>query len=161
MSRLKLYGWTALLALASCASQAPAPEIDLGNERASLMAADQAWSATPPDVEKFLAFVAPDASFLPFGMPMAQGIEAIRTTTTGLFSAPGFNLKWNASQAEVSDSADLGYTIGTFELVMNNAEGKPETTVGKYLTAWKKHDDGQWKVMADCFNADGPPTVSP
>jgi ketosteroid isomerase-like protein len=153
---LKPYCWIAILALAGCTTQPPAPQIDLANERAVLMDTDRSWSETVNDVEKFLSFVAEGASFLPSGMPLAEGQEAIRATATNLFSAPGFALNWKATKAEVSDSADLGYTIGAFQLTMNNAEGKPETTVGKYVTVWEKQADGQWKVVVDCFNPDGP-----
>jgi ketosteroid isomerase-like protein len=44
----------------------------------------------------------------------------------------------------------------TFELSFQDAEGNPVTTVGKYVTVWKKQADGQWKVVADIFNRDAP-----
>jgi uncharacterized protein (TIGR02246 family) len=160
MRVLKGYFWMAILVLAGCSTQPPAPQIDLTNERTALMDADQAWSATVNDVDKFLSFFADDAAFLPSGMPIAQGQDAIRAAATQILALPGFSLSWKASKADVSSTADLGYTIGTYELTVNSAEGKPETTVGKYCTVWKKQADGQWKVVADCFNADGPPMPS-
>ncbi len=51
----------------------------------------------------------------------------------------------------------MGYTIGTYELTVEQ-DGAPMVTVGKYVTLWKKQADGSWKVVVDCFNADGPPT---
>lgn len=30
---------------------------------------------------------------------------------------------------------------------------------GKYMTAWKQQPDGSWKVVADMFNDNGPPTA--
>ncbi len=32
--------------------------------------------------------------------------------------------------------------------------------VGKYLTAWRKQADGEWKVTADIFNEDAPPAAT-
>ena len=29
---------------------------------------------------------------------------------------------------------------------------------GEYLTVWHKQPDGSWKLQADIFNTDGPPT---
>jgi len=139
---------------------AAAPQIDLTNERTALMDTDQAWSATVNDVEKFVSFFAEDASFLPPDMPLAQGQEAIRATATQMLSIPGFSVSWKATKADVSSAADLGYTIGTYQLTTNDAAGKPVTSVGKYVTVWKKQADGQWKVVADCFNPDGPPAPS-
>jgi uncharacterized protein (TIGR02246 family) len=156
MTIRKGYGWIALLMLAGCSTQAPAPQVDLANERAALMNTDQAWSGTVTDADKFLSFFAEDASFLPAGMPIAQGQDAIGAVATQIFALPGFNLSWKASKADVSGTVDLGYTIGTYQLTTNNADGKPQTEVGKYVTVWKKQADGQWKVVADCFNPDGP-----
>lgn len=132
------------------------PAVDLAAEREALMAADKAWSESIDDTDAFLSFFAEGADFMPFGAPLAQG-NAIRTTWEGLTSMPGFALQWQATDAEVADSGDLGYTIGTFELTTEQ-DGTPMTTVGKYVTVWSKQADGSWKVQVDCFNADGPPT---
>jgi uncharacterized protein (TIGR02246 family) len=121
------------------------------------MDTDLAWSATVPDLDKFLSFFADDASFLPPDMPLAQGQEAIRATAAQILSTPGFSINWKATKADVSGTADLGYTMGVYQATMNDAAGKPMASVGKYVTVWKKQADGQWKVVADCFNADGPP----
>jgi ketosteroid isomerase-like protein len=147
--------------LASCSTQAPAPQIDLANERSALMDTDLAWSGTLSDTEKFLSFFAEDASFLPPDMPLAQGQEAIRATATQIMSTPGFSLSWKASQADISSTADLGYTMGIYQATRNDAAGQPLASVGKYVTVWKKQADGQWKVVADCFNADGPAMAAP
>jgi uncharacterized protein (TIGR02246 family) len=151
----------AVFTLASCApTQAPAPQADLANVRVALIDTDQAWSASVQDLEKFVSFFAEDASFLPPDMPMTQGKESIRAAAGQMFALPGFNVTWKANKADVGASADLGYTLGTYELTTNDAAGKPVTSVGKYVTVWKKQDDGQWKVVADCFNPDGPPVAA-
>jgi ketosteroid isomerase-like protein len=51
----------------------------------------------------------------------------------------------------------MGYTIGTYELTVEK-DGAFMVTVGKYVTIWKKQADGAWKVVVDCFNANGPAT---
>ena len=48
----------------------------------------------------------------------------------------------------------MAYDIGTFELTMSDDKGKAATMVGKFLVAWKKQKNGEWKVEADCFNTD-------
>jgi ketosteroid isomerase-like protein len=161
MRVLRPHVWIALLVLASCSTQAPVPQIDLANERTALMDTDLAWSATVPDVDKFLSFFADDASFLAPDMPLAQGHEAIRTTAAQILSTPGFSISWKASKADVSATADLGYTMGVYQATMNDAAGKPLASVGKYVTVWRKQADGKWKVVADCFNPDGPAVASP
>ena len=133
-----------------------APQVDVEAERAALLTADEAWSQSAADLDGLMSFVADDASMLPFDAPIATGKEAIRAVFSALSSAPGFALSWSATGAVVSRAGDLGYTIGTFELTVNDAEGNPVTTVGKYVTVWKKQADGQWKVAADIFNRDAP-----
>jgi len=135
-----------------------APAIDLESERAALMAVDKGWSESIHDTAAFLTFVADGAHFMPYGAPLAQG-EAIGTTWDGLTSLPGFGLEWQATNAEVAASGDLGYTIGTFRLTTDQ-DGTSMLTVGKYVTIWHKQADGSWKVQVDSFNTDGPPIAA-
>jgi ketosteroid isomerase-like protein len=146
-----------LVAIFLCLGCAP-PSIDLESERDALMAADKAWSETIHDTKAFLSFVANGAHFMPFGAPLAQG-DAIRTTWEGLTSMPGFGLEWQATSAELAASGDIGYTIGSFELITEQ-DGTAMLTKGKYVTIWGKQSDGSWKVRVDCFNANGPPTAA-
>ena len=136
--------------LAGCAQQ-PEP-IDLDAARASLMEADRAWSETPPSADAFTAFMAEGAHFLNVDGPLAVGREEIRESISLLFDAPGLALQWKASSAEVSSSGDLGYTLGTFELTVNDTEGNTVTRQGKYATIWRQQAGGSWKVVADIPN---------
>ncbi len=133
---------------------AETPAVDLEAERDALMAADKAWSESVSDADEFLSYFADGAHFMPFGAPLAQG-DAIRTAVV---SMPG-SLEWEATGADVAESGELGYTIGTFELTTEQ-DGASMVTVGKYVTVWSKQADGSWKVQVDCFNADGPPTAA-
>lgn len=150
------------LALGCAPAVEPPPEVDVEAVRASLMAADQAWydaysaSDTPADV--FAAKVTEDAYLLPPNAPVAQGREAIRSAIAALEAIPEFSVTWGPVAAEVGSGADLGYTLGTYEMTMA-PEGSPITIVGKYLTVWKAQADGTWMVTADMFNADGPPSA--
>ncbi len=89
---------------------------------------------------------------------MAKGREAIRSVIAELEAIPGFSVTWGPIAADVADGGDLGYTIGTYEMKMA-PEGSPIAISGKYLTVWETQSDGTWKVVADMFNADGPPSA--
>jgi ketosteroid isomerase-like protein len=41
--------------------------------------------------------------------------------------------------------------------MVNDAAGNPVTVRGKWVGVWKKQADGQWKLVADIGNSDGPP----
>lgn len=133
--------------------------VNVEQEKAALLAADQQWSTTTKDVDKFVASFVPEGTMAFHGAPRIEGQGAIREAVGAMSKAPGFNLTWKATRAEVAASGDLGYTVGTYEMTMNNAAGLPATEKGKFVTTWKKID-GTWKVADDIGNSDGPTAIS-
>ena len=59
-------------------------------------------------------------------------------------------LSYEPIDAGVSQSGDLGYTYGKYELTKKN-ETKSET--GYIVRVWKKNSAGSWKIAADIGNA--------
>jgi uncharacterized protein (TIGR02246 family) len=116
---------------------------------------DTKWSNTAgaKDLDKTVSVYADDASMLPPNAPIATGKDSIRAAWSQLMALPGFSLSFAPSKVVVSKSRDLAYEIGSFQLTVNDAQGKPATSVGKFVVAWQKRD-GQWKVVADIFNDD-------
>jgi len=145
-----------LLVALGCAGSPEGPAVDLQAERNALMKADEALFESHEDLDRFITFWPDDAVLMPNDAPLARG-DSIRATWEHLISLPGFGLEWRATSAQVAEAGDMGYTIGTYELTVEQ-DGTPMVTVGKYVTLWKKQADGSWKVAVDCFNADGPPT---
>jgi len=99
-------------------------------------------------LEGWLSFFAEDASIFPPGKGIITGIEKIRE----FYDASGFDpksLSWKPVKAEISSSGDMGYTMGYWEI---KADGAASSASGKYVTVWKKHKDGSWKVAADIGN---------
>ncbi len=56
---------------------------------------------------------------------------------------------WESYFVEVSDSADLGYTLGKYKSSVSDASGKESVSYGHYVTIWKKQPDGSWKFVFD------------
>ena len=54
---------------------------------------------------------------------------------------------------QVAHPGDLACAVGTFELTMDDAQGNPVMTPGKYVVVWKQ-TDGKWKAAAEIFNTD-------
>jgi ketosteroid isomerase-like protein len=140
----------ALVFIAGFVAACGRPAANVEQEREALLRLDREWSASAKDAEKFLSFMAPDASLYPPGMPKVTGTAALRDVLTKMMAAPGFSLEFAPTKAEVAASGDLGYTTGTYQSTMGGVAEK-----GKYVTAWKKQSDGEWKVTDDIFNADG------
>jgi len=143
--------------LAPSCKQQPAPDTRVADE-AAIRQADAAWSkvAEAKQVDAMVAYYADDAVVLAPNAPMANSKEAIRKMMGEMFAMPGFGLKWQATKVEAARSGDFGYSLGTYEMTMNDPKGKPVTDRGKYATVWKKQADGSWKVAVDMFNSDLP-----
>lgn len=117
---------------------------------------DREWSAAAQnkDVAKCASYYSKTGSVMPFNAPIATGKAAVLAFWTALAGKPGRSLHFEPTRIDVSNSRDIAYDIGTFELKLNDEKGTPMTMVGKYVVAWKKQGDGQWKVEADIFNTD-------
>jgi len=115
-----------------------------------------AWSeaAGSKNLDKCVSFYTEDASVLPFNAPIATGRDQIRNVWSQLMSNPGYSLHFGPTKIEVARSADLAYEIGTFELTMADQTGKSAASRGKYVVAWRKQANGEWKAAADIFNTD-------
>ena len=145
--------WVGVLVVAGLAASCGST-VNVAQEKETLMRVDREWSASVKDADRFLSYFAPDASIYPTGMPVVTGTANIRQMWTGMTSDPGFALSFEPSKAEVAASGDIGYTTGTYHSTMGGVK-----EAGKYVTAWKKQADGQWKVMEDIFNADSSPAA--
>jgi ketosteroid isomerase-like protein len=151
----KIMGTTVffLLSTSTAVAQTNSKNLD------ELRAADAAWLKTyeAKDVDKAVAFCDEQGSLLWPNAPRATGKTAIATATASAFAIPDFKLEWYPKQIAVAHSGELGYTTGTYTWTFKDASGKPASDKGKYLTVWKKQQDGSWKVLLDMFNTDLPP----
>jgi ketosteroid isomerase-like protein len=132
-------------------------------DEAAIRTAETAWSAVinTKDVDKFVAYYAPDAVVLPPNMPMASTPDAIKKAIGEFMAMPGLSMTFQTSSAVVARSGDVGYTYGTYAMSANGPDGKPIQDKGKYVTVWKKQADGSWKAVVDTFNSDIPLTPPP
>jgi ketosteroid isomerase-like protein len=126
-----------------------------GKDESAIRKADVEWSQAveAKDLNKTVSFYADDASVYAPNAPIVTGKDNIRQAWSHMFDSPGFHLKFAPTKVEVAKSADLAYDAGTFEENVNGSDGTPITVHGKYVVVWKKQN-GQWKAVADIFNAD-------
>jgi ketosteroid isomerase-like protein len=128
-------------------------------ETDAILAADAAWlrAYQEKDLAKSVAFCDEQGSMLAPDAPIATGKDAIAKVIASDFVHD--DITWHANKVGVARSGDLGYTSGTTEMNLKDASGKTVAYKGKYLTVWKKQEDGSWKVLYDMFNSDLPPTL--
>jgi len=152
----------AVLVLGCSQRQTPAADTRAADETA-IRQADSSWSAVTEakQLDGHMGYYADDAAVLAPNEPMAAGKDSVRAMMTKMFAMPGFLVKWQSNKVEAARAGDIGYSMGTYELSMNDPKGKPMSDHGKYVTIWKKQADGTWKVAVDMFNSDVPASPPP
>ena len=90
-----------------------------------------------------------------FGNPaLVIGPDAIRE----FYRARGeTSLAWKPVFAAVAGSGDLGFTVGESIHTIRGPSGAAVQRFGKYLTVWKRQQDGSWKFLVDGGNGSPSP----
>ncbi len=130
---------TMIMALAACRS--------VGSGAEELLEADQAFAQASLDhgaAEAFHRYLTPDALSLPHAQLPVTGRAAITADMQG-----DYTLAWEPQHAEVARSGELGWTWGTYSVLLPGGE---ISSRGKYLNIWRKNASGQWRVAVDMGN---------
>jgi ketosteroid isomerase-like protein len=133
---------------------------EVQDEAAFLMQLDRDFDTATAEkgVEGWIAYFAPNGSMLGDTSKPNTGREEIRQAMEPAFQDSNFSLRWHPVKAEMMMPGVLGYTVGRYERLRRNKEGKRMKSTGSYTTIWKKQPDGSWKIVLDTGNSDGPPT---
>ncbi len=118
--------------------------------RAAILQADRDFARTgaAKDLDGFLRFIAEDGHAFPGG-EMSTGKPAFRELWAPLFKDPSVSISWAPVVAEASQSGDMGYTTGMYEIRRVGDDATPKVRRGSYVTIWTKQPDGSWKVALD------------
>lgn len=120
--------------------------VNLDAERAALMNKDRELfkaAGTSGMVNAFLDYSVDDARLHRDGMMPFVGRGAIRN----FLSAQATTLVGAPIKSDVSQSADLGYTYGTYESKVGSAPSSGER--GYYVRVWKSDARGKWTLTLD------------
>lgn len=117
---------------------------------AALLQVDRDFAKTgvAKNIDSFMSFIAEDVRFYAEGV-MRTGKLAFREGWAKGFAEPNWTITWAPLYAEAGNSADLGYTTGSFEIHDKSSDGTPVVRKGSYVTIWRKQPDGTWKVALD------------
>ena len=123
---------------------------------------DAKWSkaAAAKDVDQTIAFYSDDAIVFPPNATSAATKEAIRNGWKEMLGSPGSMISWQPTKVQVGKAGEMAWVSGTYELTLNDANGKPINDRGKYLQVWQKQTDGNWKCAADMWNSNLAPSAS-
>ena len=86
-----------------------------------------------------------------------EGVGEIRgraavLEAVGYLDQPGVSLRWSPLRADIAASGDLGWTTGSWVFRATDPEGEPVETRGRYVSIWRRQQDGSWKVVMDLGN---------
>ena len=130
-------------------------QMDRQNVKEELMNVDRAFSQLSSDkgsIEAFYSYMADDGIVLPKkGHPVKKDKYRKIISKENAADAKTI-LTWEPILSEVSESKDIGYTHGKYELIISDSTGTKNTTYGYYITIWKKQTDGNWKFVFDAGN---------
>jgi ketosteroid isomerase-like protein len=137
---------------------APPPEINLEAERSALLETDLTFSRTSEEkgaAQAFYEFVVPDAINLSAGEPPIRGRDAIKVH---LAAGPRGFLTWQPTAADVAKNGDMGFTWGTAIFQGKGPDDKPRINYNKYVSVWRKQNNGRWKVVLFSTSPSPPPS---
>lgn len=158
----RLLPLAALVTATACGAGAPAP--DLEAEAARLEALDAEWSrlaSEGTDVEAIVSYWSDDAVLIAPGQPPVVGKAALREMVAATGEIPGWSISWEA-EGEPRFSADgtMAWMRGTNRVTYQDADGETVVERGQGMTVWRKDAAGEWKCVADIWNA-APPEAPP
>ncbi len=129
------------------AHEPTAPDLESAKRAIRIADLELAKAVGDRNLEHFVALVGDDAVF--FGRDISRGKEAVAKAWLPLFTDPNVFLKWHPNEVQVSSSGDLGYSIGSYERMSKDPQGKPTSATGSYVSIWRKQPDGKWKIVLD------------
>ena len=115
----------------------------------------QAFNGQDPAV--FGSFYSEDSQLLPPNTPLVSG----RDTIQGMWkSVKDMGIQdITLTPIKVDVCGHLAYEVGTYSLNIQPPSVPPSVDVGKYMRAYTRLQDGEWKIAADMFSSDSlPPT---
>ena len=77
------------------------------------------------------------------------GPEAVGAAVAPMLESAGDRFTWSPDTAVVSESGDLGYTLGRYVIVGEGEQAGDTIGQGHYVTIWQKQEDGSWKIAVD------------
>lgn len=105
--------------------------------------------------EAFFEYADSNAIKLPGKGHPIKGKVAIKNSMP---TSRNVSLIWEPLLGEISESCDLGYTLGKWVFILKDSTGNEQKGYGYYVSIWKKQKDGSWKWVIDLGNQSDEPT---
>jgi ketosteroid isomerase-like protein len=101
-----------------------------------------------------------NAISLPNYMKAEKGYKLILSNNLGRKQAGYQVVDGKKTTTELILGVDMMVDIGTYTQTLNfPGLAQPKVYSGKYLNVWKKDDKGNWRIVAETWNADKSPNA--
>ena len=108
------------------------------------------------DIEAFKSFLDDDARFV--GVAVVRGPDEIVAAWEVFFSDDGPAIKWRPQFVEVLKDGSLALTRGPYRMIVKNADGDEIEHWGTFNSIWRRHENGEWRVVFDAGDiSESPP----
>jgi ketosteroid isomerase-like protein len=108
------------------------------------------------DASAVAGLYAEDAKLMSPGSSVVEGRAAIEEFWGGVFGIGEVSLTLGTSEAH--NNGTLGYSVGSYTLSIQPAEGEPMADEGKYIIVWKRGPTGRWELAVDIWNTNLSPS---
>jgi ketosteroid isomerase-like protein len=136
------------LVLAGC--DKAAPTVDPAKETAAILAQIDLYNAAVKsgDIEKAVTVDARDVHLYGGGPDVISADQDLKATIAASHD-PNFALAVKAEHTEVAKAGDMAWQYGTWDASSSDPKtGKPVKAKGHWVAAWRKDDQGRWKLAA-------------
>ncbi|HEY3948598.1 nuclear transport factor 2 family protein [Phenylobacterium sp.] len=136
------------LLLAAC-DKAAAPAADPAKEAAAIQAQIDLFNSSMKagDVEKAISVEATDFHSFGGGPDVTSATEDLKGAKESMHD-PNYGLVVKADHTEVAKAGDMAWQYGTWDATASDKAGKPVKANGHWVAAWRKDDQGRWKLAA-------------
>lgn len=140
-----------LLLLACQPPPADISEDDVGALRQAVER--YAQTALAGEWDAWTSLSSEDAVYLQPNGPAIEGRAALRAWIEGFSGMERFT----ATPTEIQGRGDLAYARGTYAFAMGPTAAVQMADSGKWLTIYRKQDDGSWRIVRNIWNSNEPP----
>ena len=140
----------------------PPEPFDTAGVKAKIEADMKAYTqaAVKGDAAATASYYEENAIVLASSMPMVKGRANIEKLMRGWAQSEMKLKEFTTTTISVEGTGDLAVQLGrifqTFEM-----GGKVIADTGKFVTVWRKQEDGSWKIAYDIWNTDIPAPAMP
>ena len=107
------------------------------------------------DLEGWLALWTDDGKQMPFDEPRVVGMDQLRARNGRAIGAADYQVA--IENLDVRSSGDLAFASGVYTMEIAPKDGTETWLLdAKYLSVFERQPGGDWKLLRDAFNSNGP-----